>query len=90
MSVNLIRNPILQATLAGLGAMALYSAYALSDGAAAAGGGHVDKQQTAAEVLMNLKRELRSKFSSEPPRSEDGLLTLEFMVGMHTLLYKYK
>ena len=38
-----------------------------------------------------LKKELRESFSIELPKdSKDGLITKEFFVKMHALIYKYK
>ena len=38
-----------------------------------------------------LKKELRANFSIETPKDpEDGLMTREFFVRMHVLIYKYK
>tara|TARA_B110000285_G_C14915468_1_gene509991 strand:- start:479 stop:850 length:372 start_codon:yes stop_codon:yes gene_type:complete len=38
-----------------------------------------------------LKNELKEKYKSHDiPRNEKGQFTMEFMVDMHTLIYKYK
>jgi len=42
-------------------------------------------------VFSELKKELRANFSFETPKDpEDGLMTREFFVRMHVLIYKYK
>ena len=42
------------------------------------------------QVLDELKKELKDKFRIDPPHGDDGLLTKDFMIKMHILLYKYK
>lgn len=49
------------------------------------------KEQTLSQVFSELKKELRANFSFETPKDqEDGLLTREFFIKMHVLIYKYK
>jgi hypothetical protein len=49
------------------------------------------KEHTLDQVFDQLKKDLRSNFSFETPKDqEDGLLTREFFVRMHVLIYKYK
>jgi len=43
------------------------------------------------DLMICLKEELRSKFKSHDiPRNEKGYFTMEFLVDMHALIYKYK
>ena len=51
----------------------------------------VTKKETINQVFTVLKKELRESFSIELPKdSKDGLITKEFFVKMHALIYKYK
>ena len=88
-----IKHPLLQSSLAGLTSLGIYFAYAMlsSSSTEEAKPNCIDKNQAQDNILKQLKSELKTKFSIEPTRDDDdGLLSREFMVKMHTLLYQYK
>lgn len=87
---QIIKHPLVQAAAAGVGAMVAYASYSMLFGTEVAATAQ-DKKTVMNRVLENLKTELKLRFEIEPLRSlEDGLLTKDFMVKMHTLIYKYK
>lgn len=87
----MMKNPLLQATMAGLGAVILYSTYIGMTSDSEVQSPQEYKQDTLNKLIDGLKKDLRENFEIDPPRSkEDGLLTREFMIKMHTLLYRYK
>lgn len=48
------------------------------------------KGQTIKMVIASLKQELKENFSINPTKGEDGILSKDFMVKLHTLIYKFK
>ena len=49
------------------------------------------KDQTINSVFIALKKELRDNYPIEMPRDpEDGLISKEFFVRQHSLIYKFK
>jgi len=40
--------------------------------------------------MNELKSELKEHFPINPPKDDDGLFSKQFMLDLHTLLYKYK
>ena len=88
-----LKHPLFQSTLAGFTALGLYCTYAMLIGGSSEEETTeiIDKKQTITNVLSNLKKELKTKFKIEPSRDEDdGILSRDFMVKMHTILYQYK
>lgn len=82
------KHPLLIASLSGLAAIGLVYSYNLIQ----VEGDTVKmlKKNTLAHVLESLKQELK-KFPIDPPRDdEDGILSKDFMLKMHSILYRYK
>ena len=74
--------------MAGCAAVALYLAYNMVNKSSEV---TETKDATIDQVFSELKKELRGNFSFETPKDpEDGLLTRDFFVQMHVLIYKYK
>lgn len=78
--------------MAGCAAVAMYLAYTMMRNSSEVNGSdNMSKEQTLDQVFSELKKELRQNFSFETPKDpEDGLLTREFFIKMHVLIYKYK
>lgn len=83
-------NNLAYAAIAGCAAVMLhYAHHALTGEDEGEANPTQSKEQTMKQVLAELKREL-TKFKIDPPHGEDGLLTKDFMIKMHILLYKFK
>lgn len=84
------KGPLIRSTLAGCAAVAMYLAYSMMNRESEVTGIQT-KEETVNQVFLELKKELRSNFSFEMPKdNEDGLITREFFIKLHVLIYKYK
>ena len=48
------------------------------------------KKSALKSVEQNLRNDLKKEFKFDAPKDNDGLFTKEFLIRLHTILYKYK
>lgn len=87
------KQPILWASLAGaaLTSMYIYHQVMLEENNNGEFEEFKSPDQVKKELVNCLKNELKLKFKSHDiPRDKDGKFTLEFLVDIHSLIYKYK
>jgi hypothetical protein len=84
-----LKKPLLHATIAGLSAVALY--YTLNATTEFYGSApELDKKGVKKMLEKLIRKELREKYETDPPKGDDGILSIDFMVNIHSLMYRFK